>query len=354
MLLYEVTSVFSPVLILNLKKFNQLLAHEVVESHHNVKLLWDECGLNRIKFLLCSDHKTCNIVFGIQPHGCKFPCHICNAKNPREPGVDWEKGDLRTLGMIREKCVDWRNAGGVLRRAKEFQSCVAWPLFDDTDETLVLSLSPLSELHILLRVFNHLFKQFEQEWIDLESGLTTNADGDNPHTDQQNNPAEQWAISCGALQKSCHGKVFNGNGCNKLLSSEALHKLEFLLPFGPMLDYLDCFQKLAKVKHACFGMKLSPDYSSKIDEFKRSYLGLKITVTPVVHILFAHTSDFVNMCDEAGERGRGLGCYSEQSFEAMHSKVAKAVDRFPANQFSESFPFRLLRAIGNVNSLHLK
>ena len=256
--------------------------------------------------------------------------------------------------MIRTQCDDWKNAGGIIRQANIFESCIAWPLFDDSNDTLALSLCPLSELHILLRVFNHIYKHFEQAWMDLDTPTFENEEGDAPKNEcLQNNPAESWAISCGALQQSCHGKVFNGNGCNKLLGSEALHKLEYLLPLGPLLDFLDCFHKLAKVKHACFGMKLSPDYLAKIEDFKKSYLALNISVTPVVHILFAHTSEFFKICHEAGEGGRGLGCYSEQPFEAMHSIVAKMVKRFPENQFSDSFALKLLRAMSALNSSHL-
>ena len=162
-------------------------AHEIVESRHNVKLLWDEVGLNRIKFMLCADHKMNNIVFGIQPHSSKFPCYICTAQNPRKPGIDWEKGDLRTLGMICGQCTDWRNSGASLKCAKNYHSCVAMPLFDDNDDTHALSLCPISELHILLRVFNHMFKEFSDAWAtetDQKLGSTSVI-----------NPAEKWAMS---------------------------------------------------------------------------------------------------------------------------------------------------------------
>ena len=49
--------------------------------------------------------------------------------------------------------------------------------------------------------------------------------------------AKDWAISCGAVQKSFHGMVFQGNGCSKLLSSSSLHKLECSLPLSPLLSY---------------------------------------------------------------------------------------------------------------------
>ena len=337
-------------MILNLK--NHFLAHGVIENRYNVKLLWDVIGLNRIKFYLCADHKMNNIVFGIQPHGSKYPCYICSAMNPKKPGVDWENSELRTLGMIRSQCANWRNAGGVMRQAQEYQSCVSRPFFYDDDEKLTISLCPISELHILLRVFNNLFKHFAKKWEELGVSLEF-VNGDSSLASSFTNPAQRWAATCGAIQKSCHGQAFNGNGCSKLLSPSALHELEQILPFGPLQDYLDCFHSLAKVKQACFGLSLFPDYHSKIAAFKKSFLVLGINVTPCTHILFEHIQDFIDLCYQDDDQSIGLGFYSEQSFEAMHSIVAKTMERFPSNQYCEAFAAKSLRGMCAVNSRHI-
>lgn len=217
-------------------------------------------------------------------------------------------------------------------------------MFDDADETSILSLCPLSELHLLLRIFNHMFAQFDLIWNDEKK--------DTSHGNILS-PAMAWASSCGAVQKNFHGKVFNGNGCKKLLGSEALHKLEQSLPLGPLLGFLDAFQKLAKVKDACFGKKLQSNFSTNIAEFKMSFLALNIKVTPCAHILFQHADDFFKISAPPGEKKRGLGIFSEHCFETMHSTVAKAFDRFPANKFSDKFAQRSLRAMCCVNSSHI-
>ena len=312
-------------------------------------MLWDAVGLNKIKMLLCCDHKMNNIVLGIQSHGCKYPCHICTALNPKKAGVEWEKGDLRTLGSIRSQCTDWISSGAVTSRASGFQSCTAWPLFDDPDDTLVLSICPMSELHLLLRVFNHIFKHFA-----LESAYSNIDDqGDQAQYNQRNQGsiAESWAVACGAIQKDYHGKVFNGNNCSRLMSPYALHKLEQVLPLGPLLGYLDCFQKFASLKQACFGKSLSPNYGSRIKDFKQSYLNLNINVTPCAHILFQHIPAFI--AATVGDEKRGLGFYSEQAFEALHSVVGKTLERFPANQLGDKFACRALRAVTYLNSKHI-
>ena len=100
-------------------------------------------------------------------------------------------------------------------------------------------------------------------------------------------------------------------------------------------------------------MKLAGNYGSQIDSFKTVYLRLGITVTPCVHILTAHTSEFFDLCARSGEGGRGLGLYSEQSFEAMHYLVSRVQERFPANKFGSDFAKRALRAMCYVNSTHI-
>ena len=168
------------------------------------------------------------------------------------------------------------------------------------------------------------------------------------------NPAEHWAISSGAVQKNLHGGTFNGNGCSKLLSPASLQRLQQLLPLGPVRDYLNCFQKLASVKSSCFhGKRLSGDYQVRIKEFKQAFLALQINMTPTVHILCEHVGDFVHTVEQSGEKVQGLGAYSEQAFESMHSVVSKTMLRFPANQYNDKFPGRLLRGVCYLNSCHI-
>ena len=134
------------------------------------------------------------------------------------------------------------------------------------------------------------------------------------------------------------------------MSVKSVHKLQQSLPVGHLLDYLDCFEKFGKVKQSCFGTSLSPNYQSRLSDFKAAYLQLNITVTPCAHILMDHVPDFFNVQDELGEEKKGLGFYSEQAFEAMHSVVSRTLDRFPANKFNEKFADQALRAMTCINS----
>ena len=64
--------------------------------------------------------------------------------------------------------------------------------------------------------------------------------------------------------------------------------------------------------HACFGMKLEPDFEDKIHEFKILCEELPISITPKLHILFYHVPEFVKAVNNS------LGLYSEQTSELVH------------------------------------
>ena len=98
------------------------------ENYENVKILFNGVNLNAIKMQLSFDLKMANIVLGLQSHSAMYSCYICDAKNPKKRGIDWEKVDgenvdgekvkFRTLGSIRENATKWRDAGADLNQAK--------------------------------------------------------------------------------------------------------------------------------------------------------------------------------------------------------------------------------------------
>ena len=48
------------------------------------------------------------------------------------------------------------------------------------------------------------------------------------------------------------------------------------------LPFVHAFRSFSCVVHSCFGVDLKDRYEEKIDEFKKCYLALDITVTPKV------------------------------------------------------------------------
>ena len=76
-----------------------------------------------------------------------------------------------------------------------------------------------------------------------------------------------------------------------------------------------------------------------------------MTITPKVHIVDHHLSDF---CKEMGEAKYGLGWYSEQSFEAMHHDMMQEWER--AKIFYHNHPDfgpKLLNFVLEYNARHM-
>ena len=65
--------------------------------------------------------------------------------------------------------------------------------------------------------------------------------------------------------------------------------------------------------------ELKPDYEDDIKIFMDNYRALGLTVTPKVHILEAHTAQFLKMFNE----NKALGWYSEQAMESCHQELKK-------------------------------
>ncbi len=71
------------------------------------------------------------------------------------------------------------------------------------------------------------------------------------------------------------------------------------------------------IRHACSGGDLADYFKEAIDRFKRAYLALNLTVTPKIHVIFDHITQF---CEE---KKSGLGKFSEQASESVHSDFKK-------------------------------
>ena len=63
---------------------------------------------------------------------------------------------------------------------------------------------------------------------------------------------------------------------------------------------------------ACFGKNLDPDSPIFIGALKKSFMDLEVSVTPKIHAVFYHVSEFCS------KHLKGLGFYSEQAMESVH------------------------------------
>ena len=104
---------------------------------------------------------------------------------------------------------------------------------------------------------------------------------------------------------------------------------------------------LNEVRISCFGQKLHPDFEKKIKLFEKKYKELNISVTPKAHILFQHCAEFCN------EHGEGLGAFSEQSGETLHSDFLVCWARYKRDQSHPDYCKQLLAAVISYNSMHI-
>lgn len=155
---------------------------------------------------------------------------------------------------------------------------------------------------------------------------------------------EQWLHQSGVTRDPYHGGTLNGNSCKRLLGH-----IDILAADCPLhvLPFVDAFRAFKKVVRACFSSDLDDNFEEIIFDFKKSYLALGISVTPKVHALFFHVPTFCR------RHQIGLGIFSEQASEAVHSKFQKTWAKYKVSQLSESFGTRLLMAVNDFNSSHI-
>ena len=75
-----------------------------------------------------------------------------------------------------------------------------------------------------------------------------------------------------------------------------------------------------------------------------------MTITPKIHIIEHHIVDFIKLKGEE----HGLGWWSEQAFESMHSDMKKEWNSVKISDLNHpDFPERLLNFVIRYNSKHI-
>ena len=322
----------------SVKKVVILGAADVKENHFNVKLLFNRVNINALKVQLSVDLKMANIILGLQNHKSKHPCYICDAANPGKPGVDWEQVDgeevpvderkvkLRTLGSIRDNVIAWKNAGAIHGKTMNYKNCVNMPMFEEKDEdgnyldsdVLTMHLLPPDELHLLLGT-NHLYKDLLTVWPG----------------------AQHWAAKSHVYKKGSF-QEFDGPGCYKLLQDKSLDDLKEMIPTH-LHGYVTAFHKLAKIVKGCFSFTVAPTIKDDIVEFRDAYLALNLSVTPKMHIIFAHVYPYLQHKAAINDgKWTGMAVETAQPFEAVHHDFNNRWKNFKVNRenkakYKESF-----------------
>ena len=159
------------------------------------------------------------------------------------------------------------------------------------------------------------------------------------------NESERWLSLCNVKKTEYHGGSFAGNDSRKLLKQTA--DLKELCPIEHE-SYVKTFQSFNEVVRACYSMNLDRDYQERIDDFRRSYMNLGVSVTPKVHAVMYHVGEFCEM------KGMGLTPWSEQTTEALHHDFNQTWESYKVRDTDHlSYGDRLLQAVQTYNSKHL-
>ena len=115
-------------------------------------------------------------------------------------------------------------------------------------------------------------------------------------------------------RKSYHGGNYQGNQCNDIMKK--VDKLEQKLP-RKLKKFTKCLRKFKVIVDEVFGCQVTVTFQEilgMMEDFKKNYLPLKISVTPTVHDNYFHVPNWYEM----HSLKRGLGWYSEQATESCH------------------------------------
>lgn len=98
---------------------------------------------------------------------------------------------------------------------------------------------------------------------------------------------------------------------------------------------------------SCFSINLTEDFENYINNFRKSYLDLRISVSPKVHAVFFRVPYFCNKVN------KGLGFYSEQAVESTHHDFNATWNKFKVSLEHPHYAEKLLRAVREYNSQHI-
>ena len=308
------------------KVFLIAVAPDVPENYVNVKKIWINLGLHKLdrKFTIATDLKLCNILLGLMSHSSTHPCCWCDIKK----GELKRKGKQRTISNLNSLFWEFFEANADKKDAKLYGNVIHPPIISDNleDSTPVIEVIPPPELHLLIGPVNTLYDGLEKVWPQ----------------------SQDWLKACNVRKTEYHGGSFAGNDSRALLKK--VNRLEELYPANNpnAQKYSVAFNALNEVVGACYGYDLHPDFEGKIKKFTEAYLDLKISVTPKIHAVMHHVSEFCHLT------GRGLGPWSEQTGEAIHHDFKQTWKRFTIKDTQcENYGKHILQAVSTYNSQHL-
>ncbi len=303
------------------------IAPEVQENYCNIKRLWLEAGLGAFsrQFVIATDLKLINILLGLMSHSSVHPCSWCDVV---KENLEW-CGKSRTVGNMLDLFWGYFDARALKKDASLYGNVIHPNMFSGCGEidesTTIISLVPPPELHLLLGPVNKMFDEMLKIWPG----------------------AEEWSDKLFLKRAEYHGLQFDGNSSRKLLKNVALLKEIAPSTNKKVFDYVHAFEAFNEVVKACYSRKLAPNYMQKITDFRTAYKKLSISITPKIHAIFHHISEFCEIVK------MGLGPYSEQAAESVHHDFNTMWSRFKVKTKEHpEYGQRLLKSVIMYNSQH--
>lgn len=303
------------------------------ENYHNQKAMLDSLGMEGLEWGTTVDLKMAMCLVGKASGQPTYGCPYCDMAKPYQD----QDYNLLTLGKLAELHESYVAAGSNRKDQAKFQNCVNSNLLAGDPDTLVMNILFPPELHLIIGIVDKhldgLEKVLGKCWVD------------------------KFLKTVHIVRKSYQGAhALEGNQSSMFLKKlpqleqEIMQESDQLKIEGlPLLESLRCF---SKVQDACFGQELKEGYENCIEQFSKVYRSLdNMTITPKIHIVEHHLLDFFN---KIGEKGRGLGWYSEQGFEAMHHDMKQEWERVKiCDPDHPDFGKRLLEFVLAYNARHI-
>lgn len=312
------------------------IAPKVKETYGNLRFILNMLNIKEVDFVFFTavDLKMGNILAGIQSHSSTHPCMYCECpKHEFQNPLKSKSYIMRTIADIKRFSAEYEAKAKIYNPkapAKDYKNCVAPPIVSGSDQTMIIQAMPPPELHLLLRITNKLFNELEKDFPVI---------------------AQSWMKQIGLCRPEMHGGEFAGNDCRQMiknvfvLSNLAANQIN---SSEKLKAIIQSFQLFDVVVQKCFGKNLNEGFVDSINEFHTTYLLTNCSVTTAIHILCTHVIQFCQLVK------CGLGSFSEQASEAVHSDFQKLWQSSGKINFNnENFSALLLSSVIRYNSRHL-
>ena len=146
---------------------------------------------------------------------------------------------MKTCGDLRRDYNNFLKTEQNKKLAKECNSVINAPLFDENDDTCVIEKCVIPELHITMGFTNHLFWKGIVPIVGREKALI-------------------WPTKLSLISKNYQGEIFEGNACRNLLKeADRLNDPDIYQNIGTfeLVPFISAFKAMDKLVHTCFSLK---------------------------------------------------------------------------------------------------